>query len=261
MIHLRSATNATVTPWQLRRPRTFRARGFGSQRHGSADKRHQLKQWMRVESCSFAASFEESWPNPTDAPEEAGNINSTTCWWFLWWVITANYPPAMTPAIRPGCFKMALNLALASSWSRLLVLELLHAEPHQPFAAGQWAKVVLFEGATTCARAASLSAKVHKMSEECGQEVKCYICYYYLLCFWELFGRHGRHGHIYINVWAWESHAYSHDRIIHHGPNMSYNKFFRFGTDNARASSAGLAQADHLKTAVVAASPQSWAVV
>ena len=96
---------------------------------------------------------------------------------------------------------MALNLALASSWSRLLVLELLHAEPHQPFAAGQWAKVVLFEGATTCARAASLSAKVRKMSEECGQEVKCYICYY-LLCFWELFGRHGRHGHIYINVWA-----------------------------------------------------------
>ena len=34
-----------------------------------------------------------------------------------------------------------------------------------------------------------------------------------------------------------------------------------FGTDNARASSAALAQADHLKTAVVAASPQSWAVV
>ena len=75
MIHLRSSTNARVTPWQLRRPRTFRARGFGSQRHGSADKRHQLKQWMpvmRVESCSFAASFEESWPNPADAPEEAG---------------------------------------------------------------------------------------------------------------------------------------------------------------------------------------------
>ena len=60
----------TVTP-QLRRPRTFRAHGFGSQRHGSADKQ-QLKQRMRIGSCNLAPPFEESWPNPTDAPEEAG---------------------------------------------------------------------------------------------------------------------------------------------------------------------------------------------
>ena len=30
------------------------------------------KQWVQVESCNVAVRFEESWPNPTDAPEEAG---------------------------------------------------------------------------------------------------------------------------------------------------------------------------------------------
>ena len=49
--------------------------------HGEAPKDFQgpwlriakaWKQWVRVESCNVAVPFEESWPNPTDAPEEAG---------------------------------------------------------------------------------------------------------------------------------------------------------------------------------------------
>ena len=109
------------------------------------------------------------------------------------------------PAVRPGCCKMALNLALASSWSRLPLLEPLQAEPCQTFAPGQWAKVVLFEGGTTRAMAASVSATLRKMSEECGARVKCWVAFGYL---------------------DLRSHAHSHDRIIRHGRN---NQDFCFG--------------------------------
>ena len=137
--------------------------------------------------------------------------------------------------VRPGCFKMALNLALASSWSRLLhemliAATLLHAEPHEPFAAGQWAKVMLFEGARQCQ-----GCQLVSRSAKNGRRMRA-MTMSEILCFWETSSDYVRFKFLDLT-----SYAHSHDRIIHHG----HSKLFRSGTDNARASSAGLAQADH----------------